>query len=75
MAKKIASKEKQNQNLNNHALNLDTIYTKEIVSAFSKKMDAQEFDFFSLPKDELVAKFEEFVRDEYGDNILEALRD
>ena len=75
MAKKIYSKEKPDQNLINSTISAETIYTKEIVSAFSKKMDIQDFDFFSLPKDELVAKFEEFVRDEYDNNVLETLRE
>lgn len=73
MAKKIANKEQQEQKANNPSIGSDRLYTQEIVSAFSKEMNAKNEDYFSLPKGKLAKKFQEFVKEKYGNNILQTL--
>ena len=69
------TKQQLEQEKRQNARKVSNLYTHDIVKEFSQHMEERNANFFSLPKDELVRKFEEFIQEEYDDNILEALKD
>ena len=76
MAKKNVNKtqnqSEQTQGQKSH--DFSELYSHNIVQAFAKKMKQENVEYFTLPKEELVAQFEDFLKNEYGDNILDALK-
>jgi len=52
------------------------LYSSEIVKAFSDKMEKKNSSFLSVAsKEKTIQEFEKFVKEEYDDNILQALKD
>jgi hypothetical protein len=52
------------------------LYSSEIVKAFSEKMEKKNSSFLSVAsKEKTIQEFEKFVKEEYDDNILQALKE
>ena len=53
------------------------LYSSDIVKAFADKMNLRKNNYFSgeTSKSRIIRDFEKFVKEEYDDNILKALRD
>jgi hypothetical protein len=53
---------------------LDGLYTADIVTAFAKEMeDNGEAAWRNYSKEEIIRKFQEFVKKKYGGNMLYSL--
>ncbi len=76
MAKKSTSNTPEKENLHQQTKKHgDNVYTHEIADAFSKKMETNDKKYFSWSKEQIVQDFEKFVEQEYGNHILQALKD
>ena len=65
----------KNSEAHNTKKNFSDVYSSDIVKAFADKMEKKNPNFLpTATKQKTIQEFEQFVKDEYDDNILEALK-